>query len=109
MNEKSRALLKAVLELPQADQNLILQELLASLTPEEFDEIHLYSHERQQHREETKNDPKARRLFFPTREEEMEDLRVAIEEMKAGEGVPVEEMLSEMRQILEYAKTKHAQ
>lgn len=34
------------------------------------------------------------------RAEEMESLRVAIEEMKAGKGRPIEEMFSEMRQNL---------
>ena len=34
------------------------------------------------------------------RAEERESLRVAVEEMKAGKGRPVEEMFAEMRQIL---------
>jgi hypothetical protein len=34
------------------------------------------------------------------RADELESLRVAVEEMKAGKGTPVEEMFAEMRQIL---------
>jgi prevent-host-death family protein len=34
------------------------------------------------------------------RAEEMESLRVAVEEMKAGKGTPIEEMFAEMEQIL---------
>jgi prevent-host-death family protein len=39
------------------------------------------------------------------RAEEMESLRVAVEEMRAGKGTPIEEMFAEMEQILA-AKTK---
>ena len=34
------------------------------------------------------------------RAEEMESLRQAVEEMKAGKGTPIEEMFAEMKQIL---------
>jgi PHD/YefM family antitoxin component YafN of YafNO toxin-antitoxin module len=34
------------------------------------------------------------------RAEEMESLRQAVEELKAGQGTPIAEMLAEMRQIL---------
>jgi prevent-host-death family protein len=40
------------------------------------------------------------------RAEEMEALRISVEEMKAGKGVPVEEMLADMRQNLAVAKAK---
>ena len=40
------------------------------------------------------------------RAEEIESLRMAIEEMKAGKGRPIEEMFSEMRQILAEKKAR---
>ena len=39
------------------------------------------------------------------RAEEMESLRVAVEEMRAGKGTPIEEMFAEMEQILAAKKT----
>jgi prevent-host-death family protein len=39
-------------------------------------------------------------LELAEKAEEMESLRVAVEEMKAGKGRPIEEMLAEMKQIL---------
>ncbi len=48
-----------------------------------------------------------RRLIdLAERVEEFESLRVAVEEMEAGKFVPVEDMLAEMRQILEEVKTR---
>jgi PHD/YefM family antitoxin component YafN of YafNO toxin-antitoxin module len=40
------------------------------------------------------------------RAEEIESVRVAIEEMKAGKGIPAEEVFAEMRQILAEARAK---
>lgn len=40
------------------------------------------------------------------RSEQMEALRVSAEEMRAGKGIPAEEVLAEMRQILADAKKK---
>ena len=40
------------------------------------------------------------------RAEERESLRVAIEEMEAGKGRPIEEMFAEMKQILTATKAK---
>jgi prevent-host-death family protein len=40
------------------------------------------------------------------RAEQMEALRVSSEEMRAGQGIPAEEVLAEMRQILADAKKK---
>jgi prevent-host-death family protein len=40
------------------------------------------------------------------RAEYWESLRVSVEEMKAGKGIPVEEVFAEMRQILAEAKAK---
>jgi hypothetical protein len=39
-------------------------------------------------------------LEIAERAEEMEALRVAVEEMRSGQGVPAEQMLAEMRRIL---------
>lgn len=39
-------------------------------------------------------------LEIAERAEEMEALRVAVEEMRAGKGIPAEDVLAEMRQIL---------
>jgi prevent-host-death family protein len=40
------------------------------------------------------------------RSEQMEALRVSAEEMRAGKGIPAEEVLAEMRQILADVKKK---
>jgi PHD/YefM family antitoxin component YafN of YafNO toxin-antitoxin module len=40
------------------------------------------------------------------RVEEMESLRLAIEEMKAGKGRPIDEMFADMRQILAEKKAR---
>jgi hypothetical protein len=40
------------------------------------------------------------------RAEQMESLRAAIEEMKAGKGTPIEEMFAEMEQILAEKKKR---
>jgi len=40
------------------------------------------------------------------RVEEIEALRISVEEMRAGKAVPIEEMLTEMRQILDANKTQ---
>src|SRR5438105_3990656 len=45
-------------------------------------------------------------LEIAERAEEIEALRVSVEEMKAGKTFPVEEVLAEMRQILAEAKAK---
>ena len=42
------------------------------------------------------------------RTEELESLRVSVEEMKAGESRPIEEMFAEMEAILAAAKAKKA-
>jgi Mg-chelatase subunit ChlD len=39
------------------------------------------------------------------RAEEMETLREAVQEMKAGKGTPIEDMFEEMKQILAKKKT----
>ena len=40
------------------------------------------------------------------RAERLEALRVSVDEMRAGQGIPAEEVLAEMRQILAEAKKK---
>lgn len=42
------------------------------------------------------------------RAEELESLRVAVEEMKAGKGRPIEEMFAKMESVLTAAKAKTA-
>ncbi len=108
MDSKSQALLEAVLELPEADRVEITRELMAALSSELDDAAVFTDAEMERFREEAKNDPSVRKLFFPTREEEIEDMRIAIEEMRAGKGMPVEEMFAEMRQILDDTKVKQA-
>ena len=41
--------------------------------------------------------------------ERMETLRASVEEMRAGKGIPADEVLAEMRQILDEAKKKPVQ
>lgn len=43
-------------------------------------------------------------LDLVDRVERMEGLRVSVEEMRAGQGIPAEDVLAEMRQILAEAK-----
>ncbi len=105
MDPKSQALLNAALELPEADRSVIARELLATLPAEEEDGD-LTEADWERLREDAKSDPDLRRVFFSTREEHLESLRVAIQEMREGKGVPVEEMFAEMRQILDAAKAK---
>ena len=45
-------------------------------------------------------------LEVAERVEELEALREAVEEMKAGKGTPIEEMLQEMKQILARKKSR---
>jgi hypothetical protein len=40
------------------------------------------------------------------RSEQREALRVSVDEMRSGQGIPAEEVLTEMRQILADAKKK---
>jgi len=103
---KTQALLQAVLELPEADRVEFAKEFLATLTSEGQDGDDLTEASWQRLREDAKNDPSLRKLFFPTHDEHMESLRVAIEEMREGKGVPVEEVLAEVREILNEGRSE---
>ena len=107
MDSKSQALLNAVLELPEADRSEIARELLATLQSEEAED-NLTEADLERLREDAKNDPNFRKIFFRTREEEIESLRISIEEIRAGKVVPVEQVLAEVREILNEGRDESA-
>jgi prevent-host-death family protein len=47
-------------------------------------------------------------LEIAERAEEIEALRISVEEMKAGKGRPIEELFAELQQFIDEAKAKNA-
>ncbi len=108
MDPKSQALLEAVLELPEADRVEIAREIMAALSSDLDDAAVFIDGEMERLQEEARNDRGVRKLFFPTRQEEIEDMRIAIEEMRSGKVIPAEQVLAEVREILNEGREKAA-
>ncbi len=104
MEPESRTLLNAILELPEPERAAIARELLANLPPEDGEAT------TEPHRgvAESMTDSEAEPPWPMSRAEEIESLRVSIEEVRAGKVVPAEQVLTELREILNEGRSESA-